>query len=184
MIDFNRENYADYLYGPLTRYYTKLIDANTVPGKKLYFFAFLCSIILALILAACNYFFGLLFIVALFFFVPFLRSLDSTEARKDKIAKLQLLMCEAILLIGLILHAWQEPSILPVGLLALFGFLLIPHFATETGSRFYILNFDLRMTLLMVSLAINLGILLLFCYAVLFNLQIIWKMIQFEHTRN
>ena len=178
MYDLNKENYADYLYGHLTGYFTKMLGSIVAPGKKIYFFTFLCSIVMAMILAACNYFFGLLFIILLFIFVPFLRSLAALK--KTKIEALHLFVFEAILLLGLIIHSGQEPLILPIGGLALFGFILIPYFESEAKTRFYTLNFEMRMTLFIISLAINLPILLLFFYAILFNGQIMLKMIEFE----
>ena len=178
MRNLKRENYADYLYGHLTLHFTKTLNNTFTPGKKIYFFTFLCSIVMAMILAASNYFFGLLFIVLLFVFVPFIRSLASLQ--KTKIEALHLLVFEAILLLGLIIHSWQEPLILPIGSLALFGFLLIPHFESESKTTFYTLSFELRMTLFIISLAINLPILLLFFYTLLFNSQLLLKMIALE----
>ena len=180
MYELSKDNYAEYLYGHLTRYFTKILGTTIAPGKKIYFFTFLCSIVMAMILAACNYFFGLLFIVLLFVFVPFLRSLGN--AQKTKIEALHLLIFEAILLLGLIIHSGQEPLIVPIGSLALFGFLLIPHFTSESKIPFYTLSFELRMTLFILSLAVNLPILLLFFYALLFNSQIILKMVAFERN--
>jgi hypothetical protein len=178
----NKDTYADYLYGKLTTYFIKTLGANTVPGKKLYFFTFLCSIIMAMILANCNYFFGLLFIILLLIFVPLLRCLN--QLQKTKIEALHLFIFEAILLIGLILHSAQEPLILPLGILSLSGFLLIPYFASESKTTFYTLSFELRMTLFILSLAINLPILLFAFYTLLFNSQLILKIIDFERDKN
>ncbi len=178
MYDLNKDNYADYLYGHLTRYFSKLLSTAATPGKKIYFFTFLCSIVMAMILGAANYFFGLLFIVLLLVFIPFIRSLAQTQ--KTKIEALHLMIFEATLLLGLIVHSSQQPYIALIGSLSLFGFLLIPHFETETSTRFYTLSFELRMTLFILCLAVNLPILLLFFYALLFNSQLILKMIDFE----
>ncbi|MCX7123631.1 MAG: hypothetical protein NTV32_08230 [Gammaproteobacteria bacterium] len=178
MYEPGKDNYADYLYGHLTRYFSKLLGTTIAPGQKIYFFTFLCSIVMAMILAASNYFFGLLFIILLFIFVPFLRSLFYLQ--KTKVEALHLLIFEAILLLGLIIHSWQQPFILSISSLALFGFLLIPHFSNESKTTFYTLSFELRMTLFILSLAVNLPILLLFFYALLFNSQIILKMVAFE----
>jgi hypothetical protein len=157
-----------------------MLGPTLAPGKKLYFFTFLCSIVLAMILACCNYFFGLLFIIVLFLFIPFMRCLYALQ--KTKVESLHLLIFEAILLIGLILHSADEPLILLLGCLSLFGFLLTPYLASETHTTFYIPPFDLRMTLFILSLAIYLPILLLFFYTLLFNSQIILKMIDFERS--
>ncbi len=174
----NKEIYAEYLYGHLTRYFTRMLGTLAAPGKKIYFFTFLCSIVLAMILTASNYFFGLLCIAPLLIYTSFLRTLHALKS--TPIQALQLLVCEAIILIGLILHSAEEPFILLFGLLTLFGFLLIPYFASQSKTTFYTLSFELRMSLLMLSLAINLPILLLFFYTLVLNGQLILKIIDFE----
>lgn len=168
----NYKRYIDLFFDPMTTYFSKLIQAYPAPIAKINFFMLMWSILLAFILSVNGYFAGLFVLILLFFLVSLMRAVKQ---------EFTLFLCEAVLLLGLALHCTGLNFSLAIGLLALLGFLLLPLLEKEMHTHFYIPPFDLRMTLFMLALILNLGILLLLFYALFLNGQILWRLFRSAH---
>jgi hypothetical protein len=178
--------YARSIFDPLTEPLTQLLKTYPIAIAKLNFFSQLCGILFAMILTDTGYFAGLAGAIVLFFIVIFLRSLtrfqDSMEdAKAIRLQRLSTRLCEAILFVGLALHNSEMNLILPLGILSVFGFLLIPLFETEMNWTFYMPSFDTRMLIILCSLLLHLSSALLLFYALFFNLQLIFRWIRYAH---